>query len=309
MTDGARGDRDLVGYGETPPDPKWPGGAGVALNFVMNLEEGSEYSIGLGDGRSDATLTEITAARVPVGERDLAAESMFEYGSRVGFWRLRRLFAERNLPVTMFACALALEQNPDIAASVAASGWDVCAHGWRWVEHYRMDEATERAHIARAVTSLTKTTGRAPTGWYCRYGPSVATRRLLVEHGGFLYDSDAYNDEIPYWTHVDGRAHLVLPYSLAINDAKFIGGNLGTADAYFATLKDALDMLRADGHAGRGRMMSVGMHLRVLGHPSRAVGLARFLDYAMACGDVWICGRDAIARHWVTRFPPPAGLS
>lgn len=230
--------RDFVGYGETPPDVCWPGGARLAVNVVLNYEEGSEYSIEDGDGRSDAALTEVAQARVPQGLRDLGAESMFEFGSRVGFWRLYRLFRERQLPLTVFAAALALERNPAAAHAIAGTNWDVVCHGWRWIEQYLLDEATERQHIARAHESLTRLIGRAPDGWYCRYAPSPNTRRLVVEHGGFRYDSDAYNDELPYWVTVDGCAHLVIPYSLATNDAKLVGGPLVTGRAFGEFLID-----------------------------------------------------------------------
>jgi allantoinase len=301
---GAPHERDFVGYGPDPPDPAWPGGAAVALNFAMNFEEGSEYSVGDGDGRSESALTEVSATRVPAGERDLAAESMYEYGSRVGFWRIHRIFREADAPLTVFACALALERHPPAAAAIRSADWDVCCHGWRWVEHFRLSEDEERTQIARAVRSLERTIGRPPVGWYCRYGPSVNTRRLLVEHGGFLYDSDAYNDELPYWTRVNGTPHLVVPYSLVTNDSKFLGGGLGTADQYFAFLRDSLDMLCEEGRT-QPRMMSVGMHLRLLGHPGRAAGLRRFLHYAQQRGDVWICRREDLARHFASRFPPP----
>jgi len=297
--------RDLIGYAGDPPDPQWPGGARVAVNFVLNLEEGSEPSIGDGDGRSETALTEVTGARLPPGERDLAAEGMFAYGSRVGFWRVRRLFQERGLTLTAFACAQALERNPAIAKAVRESGWDVCAHGNRWVEHWRMDAQTEAREIAAAVASLARTVG-APAGWYCRYGPSVNTRQLLLRHGGFQYDSDAYDDEIPYWTQVEGRSHLVIPYSLATNDAKFSGGNLGTGREFFEWLKEGLDFLRRE---PRGRMFSVGLHARLVGHPGRASGLAQFLDHVASLTDVWVCQRLDIARHWSARFAPaPAVL-
>ena len=211
--------RDLVGYGANPPDPKWPGRARLALNFVLNYEEGSEYSVPDNDGRSEATLTELGGFDPRLKGRDLAAESMFEYGSRVGFWRILRLLRERNVPLTVFGCALALERHPQAAAAIAAAGYDVCCHGWRWINHYDLSEQEEREHIHRAVESLRRTVGDRPYGWYCRYGPSVNTRRLLVEEGGFLYDSDAYNDELPYWVTVAGKTHLVVPYTLTNNDA------------------------------------------------------------------------------------------
>src|SRR5262245_27640441 len=185
--------RDLIGYGGRPPHPRWPGEARVAVNFVMNYEEGSELNVG-DDGVSEATLTEVGAPSSDVKGRDLAAEGMFEYGSRVGFWRVQRIFQERGIPLTVFGCGLALERNPAVAAAIRASGWDVCSHGWRWVKHYELDEEEERKHVQLAVESMKKTIGERPLGWYCRYGPSVNTRRLLVEEGGFLYDSYAYND-------------------------------------------------------------------------------------------------------------------
>ncbi len=294
--------RDLVGYGANPPDPKWPGRARLALNFVVNYEEGSEYSVPDEDGRSEATLTELGAFDPRLKGRDLAAESMFEYGSRVGFWRVLRLFRERNLPLTVFGCALALERHPQAAAAIAGAGYDVCCHGWRWINHYDLSEQEEREHIRRAVESLRRTVGDRPCGWYCRYGPSVNTRRLLVEEGGFLYDSDAYNDELPYWVTVAGKPHLVVPYTLTNNDAKFGVSALATGEEFFVLLKDCFDMLYREGSA-QPKMMSVGLHMRLVGHPTRAAGLERFLDYVLRQTDVWICRRLDIARHWIEHHP------
>ncbi|MDA0662488.1 MAG: allantoinase PuuE [Proteobacteria bacterium] len=300
--------RDMVGYGANPPDPEWPGGARLAVNFVINYEEGSEASVFDGEGFSDAGLTE-AATPFPPGMRDLGAESMFEYGSRVGFWRLMRLFAEHDMPLTVFGCALALERNPEAAAAIRAAGHDVCSHGWRWVEHFRLDEETERAHIRRAVESLRRTVGARPLGWYCRYAPSANTRRLLVEEGGFTYDSDAYNDELPYWTTVDTasgpRPHLVVPYTLTNNDVKFMRGFLATGDDYFTFIRDAFDMLHREG-ATAPKMMSIGLHNRIIGHPGRAAGLQRLLDYIARFDDVWVCRRADIAQHWLEHHPAPA---
>ena len=296
--------RDFVGYGPNPPAVRWPGGARIALNFVMNYEEGSEYSMMDRDGFSDAGLTELSGSAVPRGERDLAAESMFEYGSRVGFWRLMRLFAERQLPMTVYACALALERNPAAAEAIKDAGHDICCHGWRWEKHFEMDEATERARIARAVGSIQTSMGERPLGWYCRSGPSVNTRRLIVEEGGFLYDSDAYDDDLPYWTKVGGASHLVVPYSLSTNDSKFGRGTFATGDDFFHYCRDAFDFLYQEG-AAQPKMMSIGLHMRIIGHPARAAGLARLLDHVQRFSDVWITRRLDIARHWARTFPTP----
>ena len=298
-------DRDFVGYGGTPPDPRWPNGARLALNFVLNYEEGSEYSMMDRDGVSDMALTELASAAVPRGDRDLAAESMFEYGSRVGFWRLHRLFQERGLPMTVYACALALERNAPAAAAIQAAGYDICCHGWRWVEHFKLSEAEEREHIRLAVESLQRTVGARPLGWYCRYGPSVNTRRLVMEEGGFLYDSDSYADELPYYVRAQGRSHLVVPYTLTNNDLKWGTGNIGSGEDFFTVLREAFDMLYDEGRSAP-KMMNVGMHMRLLGHPGRAYGLAKFLDYVKAKPDVWICKRIDLARHWLAQHPAEA---
>lgn len=300
--------RDLRGYGQTVPSLRWPNGAGLALNFVLNVEEGSEYSFDNGDGRTDKALLEVRAPRVPDGQRDLAAESMYEYGSRVGFWRLYRLFRDRNLPLTVFASALALERNPDIAQAIAATDWDVCAHGWRWEEHYLLDSNTERLRIERAYDLIRQTLGRAPQGWYCRYSASEATRALVVAHGGFLYDSDSYADDLPYWVTVGDRPHLVVPYSMVTNDAKFSGGDVYTGRHYADFLIDSFEVLLAES-ATMPRMMSVGMHPRVIGHPGRISGLMRFLDHVQGRPGVWITRREEIATHWAASLPAGAGAT
>lgn len=294
--------RDFIGYGATPPDPHWPGGAKIAVNFVINYEEGSEPSFELGDGFTENGLTEAHGLNQVKTGRDLAAEGMFEYGSRVGFWRLHRLFAERDLPLTVFGCALALERNPQAAEAITAAGYDVCSHGWRWVKHFELSEEEERDHIRKAIVSQEKTIGHRPDGWYCRYGPSVNTRRLVVEEGGFLYDSDYYGDELPIWTRVGDKAHLVVPYSLTNNDGKYAGW-MGTSDQWFSYIRDAFDMLYDEGVKGQPKMMSIGLHMRLIGHPARAVALQRLLDYISQRRDVWITRRVDIARHWIATHP------
>ncbi len=298
--------RDLAGYGVNPPDIRWPNGAGLVVNFVLNVEEGSEYSVGDGDGRSESALSEVRASRVPQGARDLAAESMYEYGSRVGFWRIHDLFRARDLPMTVFASALALERTPQIAQAIAETDWDICAHGYRWVEHYHLTPETEAEQIAQAYDSLTQTIGRAPRGWYCRYSASTATRGLIVAHGGFDYDSDAYNDDLPYWTEVHGNAHLVVPYTMVNNDAKFLSGDVFSGRDFGDFLIDGFDVLAAEAQT-RTRMMSIGLHSRIIGHPGRLAGLIRFLDHIAGRSDVWICGRDQIADFWREAQPPGRG--
>ena len=295
-------ERDLIGYGPNPPDPAWPDGARLALNFVLNYEEGSEYSIPDNDARSDSALTEVGGYDPGLKGRDLAAESMYEYGSRVGFWRVLRLFQERNLPLTVFGCALALERHPPAAEAIKQADYDVCCHGWRWENHYDLDIDEEREHIHRAIKSLERTVGERPYGWYCRYGPGVNTRHLIVEEGGFLYDSDAYNDDLPYWVQVNGHPHLVVPYTLSNNDAKFALGSFSTAREFGDYLQDCFDVMYREGETRPG-MMSVGLHLRVIGHPARIPGLERFLDYVMKHDDVWVTRRIDIARHWIATHP------
>lgn len=295
--------RDFVGYGAHPPAAHWPHRARLALNFCINYEEGGEESVPDGYPASEAALTE--GGNGGFAGRDLAAESMFEYGSRVGFWRLHRLFRERSLPATIFACAVALERNREVCQAIREAGWDVCAHGWRWERHQNLSAEQERERIADTVRSIEKTVGTRPLGWYCRYGPSLNTRRLLVQEGGFLYDSDAYNDELPYWSQVEGKNHLVLPYGLVNNDAKFIRGGMSTGGQFFEYLRDALDLLREEGLTSP-KLMSVGLHLRLVGHPGRAAGLKKFLDYVASLDDVWICRREDIARHWMKNHPGAA---
>lgn len=313
-------ERNLIGYGPHPPVFQWPNGAKVAINFAINIEEGSEPSMGDGDPASTAALCECPSD-APAGVRDLAAESMFEYGSRVGVWRVLRAFQSRGLPATAFACALALERLPEVAAAVregmATGSLDVCCHGYRWEDHIAMEETEERERISRAMASLSATLGSGPSGWYCRTAPSVRTRRLLAEVGGpsLMYDSDAYNDELPYWTPVtltDGSVvhRLVLPYTLCTNDSKFAPGRaFSTADDFYNFVRAAVDTLIAEAAvSGEGRMISIGLHPRLIGHPARVGGLHRLLDYLSSLGPskVWIARRDEIAQAWSALVPSPS---
>ena len=297
--------RDLVGYGANPPHPKWPGDAKIALQIVLNYEEGSEYSIPDGDDSSEIYLREVPGSSMGPRMRDLQVESVYEYGSRVGFWRLMRLFKEKDIQVTIFGAALALERNPAAAKAIVDAGYDICCHGWRWIGYHLLDEAEEREHIKKAVASLKKLTGDRPLGWYCRYAPSVNTRRLIVEEGGFLYDSDAYNDDLPYWVEVEGKSHLVIPYTLDNNDMKYcVAPGFNSGNDFYTYLKDAFDVLYAEGETSP-KMMSVGLHARLAGKPGRIAALARFIDYVQSRDRVWIPRRLDIAKHWIENHPSP----
>jgi allantoinase len=298
--------RDLIGYGRTPPDPAWPGGARLALQFVMNYEEGGERSVLHGDTESESFLQEVVGITPLRDARNLQVESMYEYGTRVGFWRLLRAFAERKIKISVFAVAMALDRHPEAAAAIVEAGHEVVSHGWRWIDYQFVPEDVERTHIRRAVETITRLTGSRPLGWYTgRLSPN--TRRLVVEEGGFLYDADAYNDDLPYWTVVTGRPHLVVPYTLDNNDMKFATPQgFSTGDEWLAYLRDAFDVLYAEG-AEHPKMMSVGLHLRLMGRPGRTAALLRFLDHVERHRRVWICRRLDIARHWIAHHPYRAG--
>ena len=298
----ARYPRDLVGYGRTPPDPRWPGGARLALQIVMNYEDGGERSVLHGDGESEAFLQEVVGMTPLPEVRNLQVESMYEYGSRVGFWRLLRLFAQRDVKISVFAVAMALERHPEAAAAIVEAGHEVVSHGWRWIDYQFVPESVERDHIRRSIESLTRLTGSRPLGWYTGR-LSEHTRRLVVEEGGFLYDSDAYNDDLPYWVVELGKPHLVVPYTLDQNDMKtVIAGGFSTGQDWLDYVRDAFDVLYAEG-GERPKMMSVGLHLRLIGRPGRAASLARFLDHVQKHERVWICRRVDIARHWIATHP------
>lgn len=288
-------DRDLVGYGREPPAVRWPGGARVAVNIVVNYEEGSEYSHALGDGRNERVgeLPEETSPDV----RDLRVESVFEYGSRAGIWRLFRLLEQLGVRATFFAAALALEQNPEVAVAARDGGHEVAAHGWRWSEQWRYDRDEERRQLHAAVRSIERLCGQRPRGWYSRYGPSVNTRALVVEEGGFLYDADAYNDDLPYFVQVKGRQHLVIPYTQVYNDMRFARQGFSSPMDFFETCRMGFDLLWEEG-ATHPKMMSVGLHPRLAGQPPRALALRRFVEYALERGEVWFARRLDIAEHW-----------
>lgn len=297
--------RDMVGYGRTPPHADWPGGARIAVQFVVNYEEGGELNVLHGDPTSEYLLSEIVGAQPLEGVRHMNMESLYEYGSRAGFWRLHRLFTERNLPVTVYAVAMALARNSEAAAAMTEAGWEIASHGYRWIDYQHMPEAEEREHIRLAVAMQEEVTGQRPLGIY-QGKPSPNTRRLVVEEGGFLYDADSYADELPYWVTDYGRPHLVVPYTLDANDMRFATAQgFNSGDQFFTYLRDAFDVLYEEG-AARPKMLSVGLHCRLAGRPGRAAALARFLDYVAGHEAAWVCRRIDIARHWHERHPPPA---
>ncbi|TFW18471.1 allantoinase PuuE [Massilia arenosa] len=306
--------RDLIGYGRTPPHARWPGGARVALQFVLNYEEGGENCVLHGDPASETFLSEIIGAQAfPM--RHMSMESIYEYGSRAGLWRLLRMFEDRQLPLTVFGVSMALKRNPEAVAAFRELGHEIACHGLRWISYQNMDEATERAHMKEAVDIIRALTGAAPQGWYTGRD-SPHTRRLVVEHGGFTYDADYYGDDLPFWDKVEyrdqmgvlhTRPHLVVPYTLDTNDMRFAamqGFNSGTQ--FFDYLKDAFDVLYAEGDPNglnRPKMLSIGLHCRLVGRPARAAALARFLDYVQSHEQVWITRRIDIANHWIAHHP------
>ena len=339
--DGMTPARDLIGYAGRPPHPRWPGGARVAVQFVLNIEAGAESCILNGDARSEAYLHELPGRPAREGERDLSVEGMYEYGARAGVWRLLDLFGARGLPLTAFAVGLALELNPGIAQALAAARHEVAGHGYRWLDYRAIPEEEERRHIQQTIAIIERLCGRRPLGWYTGR-VSANTRRLVREEGGFLYSSDAYNDDLPYW--LPGKTsdeppaespgtppvtarnmapnmaqnvgqvvppgmppgippHLIIPYTLVNNDARYLMPHgFATGADFFRLLKDAFDQLWVEGTSAP-KLMSVGLHPRISGHPARARALARFLDYVRAHDDVWVCRREEIARHWLATHP------
>jgi allantoinase len=296
--------RDFVGYGERPPHAAWPGEARVAISFVLNYEEGGERSIPDGDAITETNLHEIVGWP-PVQARLLNIESMFEYGSRAGFWRVHRLFTSRGLPLTVYAVGQALERNPEAARAMAAAGWEVVGHGWRWIDYVDVPEVVEREHIRRTNETIERLTGQRPAGLYVGR-TSENTRRIAAEEG-LLYDSDSVADELPYWVDVAGRPHLVVPYTLDCNDYKFVlAGGFPDGRSFEGYMRDTFEQLYEEG-AEAPRLMNVGLHARLVGRPGRARGLGRFLDEVAGRPDVWIATRGDIARHWAATHPPGDG--
>lgn len=295
--------RDLRGYGANPPNPDWPGGARLALQIVLNYEEGGENCILHGDSASEAFLSEIVNADAREGVRHMSMESIYEYGSRVGVWRLKRLFDRYEIPITVFAVGMAVERYPEPVQALHEAGHEICSHGYRWVDYQYIDEDTEREHMHRAIRAIHDATGERPLGWYTgRNSPN--TRALVVEEGGFIYDSDDYSDELPFWDYQNGKPHLVIPYTLDANDMRFATSQGFNSGAQFLQyLKDSFDVLYAEG-AHTPRMMSVGLHCRLSGRPGRFAALEEFLRYVRSFDDVWLCRRLDIANHWRSHHPP-----
>lgn len=289
--------RDFVGYGGNPPDPQWPGDARIAVSFVLNYEEGGENTVLNGDAGSETYLHETPGGAARMGQRDLNVETVYEYGARAGFWRILEMFRERNMHFTCYGVGLALEKNPVAARAMVEAGHEIASHGYRWIDYSTVPEDVERAHIRQAIAAIEAVCGERPVGWYTGR-ISANTRRLVAEEGGFLYESDAYNDDLPYWIEVAGKPQLIIPYTLDNNDMKFcVPPGFSAPSGFYEYLKDAFDVLYHEGRKAP-KMMSVGLHCRLAGRPGRAAALARFLDYVQGHEKVWVARRADIARHW-----------
>ncbi|MCM2291118.1 allantoinase PuuE [Allorhizobium sp. BGMRC 0089] len=297
--------RNLVGYGRNAPDPRWPGDARIAVQFVINYEEGGESCILDGDPASECLLSEIVGAQPWPGQRNLNMESLYEYGSRAGFWRLHRLFTGLDVPVTVYGVTLAMARNPEAVAAMNEAGWEIASHGYRWLEYKDVPEETERQHILDAVRLHTEVAGERPYGMY-QGKPSDNTLRLVMEEGGFLYSSDNYSDDLPFWVpDLQGRPFLIIPYTLDTNDMRFATAQgFNSGDQFFTYLKDAFDTLYAEGADGQAKMMSIGLHCRLVGRPGRIAGLKRFIEYVLSHDRVWIPKRIDIAHHWHAHHKP-----
>lgn len=297
--------RDMIGYGESPPQADWPDGARIAVQFVLNYEEGSENNILHGDTISEAFLSEIVGIQARDRQRHISMESVYEYGSRVGVWRIFRLFERKAIPLTLFAVAMALERNPRVAERAMELGFEICSHSYRWIDYQDIPEDLEREHIQRSIDIIRRLSGERPLGWYTgRTSPN--TRRLVVEEGGFLYDSDDYSDDLPFWTQVDGASQLIVPYTFDANDMRFgTPQGFNTGEQFYEHLRDSFDALYEEGKE-TPRMMSIGLHCRLIGRPGRLKALEKFIDHVLAQDKVWLCRRIDIARHWREKFPAPA---
>lgn len=299
--------RDLIGYGQKVPRVRWPNGARVAVQFVINYEEGGENCLLHGDSTSEAFLSDIIGANPLPGQRNMNMESMYEYGSRCGFWRLHRLFSERDLPVTVFGVAMALARNPQAVSAMLSANWEIASHGYRWIDYQNVSIDLEREHLHKAIEMHQQMTGTAPAGWYTGR-VSEHTRMLVIEENKFLYDSDSYADDLPYWVKGKNKPHLVIPYSLDNNDMRFVAQQgFNSGDQFYRYLCDAFDTLYLEGEH-EPKMMSVGLHCRIIGRPGRIASLRRFLDHIARHSDVWVCRRDAIANHWHTNHLPDPAL-
>ena len=291
--------RNFVGYGGKPPKVEWPEGKRLAVQVVLNYEAAGERSVVFGD-EGPETAGELPVYGLPT-KRDLTIESWFEYETRVGIWRILNLLDRHAIKATFFAVAKTLETNPDAARAVVSAGHEICSHGYRWVEHFSLTREEERDNIAKAVALIEKLTGQRPLGWYCRE-PSVNTIELLVEEGGFLYDSDIYNDDLPYYVNVRGKKFLLVPYSLDVNDFHYLSNRFANADEFYVYLKDSFDYMREESKVN-GKMMSIGIHVRISGHPGRTVALDRFFRYAKQFDDVWFARRIDIVKWWLSHYP------
>ncbi|WP_421715839.1 allantoinase PuuE [Arcobacter arenosus] len=293
--------RDLIGYSNEPINPKWPNNAKIALQFVLNYEEGAENCILHGDEASEVFLSEMNNPQAFYNQRHKSIESLYEYGSRVGVWRLLELFKDFDIPVTIFAVAMAIARNPKLAEYLALNNYDICSHGYRWINYQTIEESIERDHLYKSIEVLEKMIGTRPLGWYTGRD-SENTRKLVVQEGGFLYDSDAYNDDLPYFSpEISSKKHLVIPYTMDTNDMRFVFGGFNHSDEFFNYLKDSFDCLYEEGQTSP-KMMNIGMHCRILGRPGRFQAIKRFLEYVKQFNDVWFCKRIDIANHWHKNF-------
>ena len=294
--------RDLIGYGQQPPAANWPGQARLAVQFVLNYEEGSERCLLHGDTESEAFLSEIVGAAPFLNARHMNMESLYEYGSRAGFWRLHRLFTEREVPVTVFGVAMALQRNPAAVAAMLEADWEIASHGYRWIDYQAVSEEQEREHLQIAIDIHRRVTGSRPSGWYLGRC-SEQSHRLAAEEGGFVYNADSYADELPYWCDQHAQPQLMVPYTLDANDMRFATAQgFNSGEQFYAYLKDSFDVLYAEG-ASCPKMMSIGLHCRLAGRPGRAAAVARFIDYVQQHDRVWICRRLDIAQHWLAEHP------